>query len=113
MNSFLRADPYFDDITGRSYRLLRPAEDSLRQSDIARMDSLRLDLQVKAGCFDPEICPVYSVNSNIVSIPFVPAFRLSHSYINLNSITRDLVINLEGVEEHLTGIRVSLSLIHI
>ena len=57
---------------------------------------------MKAGYFDPIICPVYSVNSNIVSIPFVPAFGLSHFYINLNSITRDLVINLEGVEEHLT-----------
>ena len=102
-NRFMSAAAAFDVTTGNYYCALSPGNDTSANSHIAAESGMRLSLKVIAGDFDGS----YSVESETVGVPFVPAFSVSHASVTLSQSEKAAKVIVMGTPEQLNQLKVS------
>ena len=101
---FFTSQPYFDRKSGLSFCHLGGTSDPVATETLAVMDGLFLSLTVRA--FDVE--GTYEVTSEVLAIPFVPAFSLNRQRIVLSKKERSTEVRVTGLPRQLQSLKVSL-----
>lgn len=100
---YMKAAATFNDTTGTYSCALLPGDDKKAISDIATEDRMTLSLQVVASDF----AGVYSVRSEPVTVPFVPAFNISQSSLALCQSGKGGNVTVWGTPDQLKQLEVS------
>ena len=100
---YMKAAAAFNDTTGTYSCALLPGDDKNASSDIATEDGMTLSLQVVASDF----AGVYSVRSDPVTVPFVPAFNIPQSSVALCPSGKGANVTVWGTPDHLRQLEVS------
>ncbi len=98
--SYIEARAVFDPYTGQSFCELRPLDNP---EGLASREGLRLSLKVTA--FD--LSNTYSVFSESLVIPFLPAFHLSRSGVMLGAMETTTEVTVTGLFHILQSLEVS------
>ena len=105
-SKYVASNPLFDHVTGRSYCNLLPVlDDDGARKTISTMDHLRLTLKVKAKDFDE----TYDVWSELLSIPFYPAFHCDIVNVSLTTYQHTSLLTISGLNTILNSLQVNES----
>jgi len=96
----------FDSKTGNSYCHLVPTNNKAAQRLITGINDITMTLQVRAYDFTQS----YEVRSDLVRIPFLPAFVLSSEEVMLGSCDARTEVEVWGIPEQLNSLQVSTTL---
>ena len=100
---YMTAAAVFDETSGSYFCTLLPGNDTSSRSNIATETGMKLSLKVVAGDFDSS----YSVESERVGVPFVPAFSVSHASVTLTQSEKVAKVVVMGTPEQLRQLKVS------
>lgn len=100
---YMTAAAVFDETSGGYFCALLPGNDTSSRSNIATETGVKLSLKVLAGDFDSS----YSVESETVGVPFVPAFSVSHASVTLTQSEKVAKVVVMGTPEQLRQLKVS------
>ena len=100
---YMTAAAVFDVTTGDYLCALLPVNDTSSHGNIATESGMKLSLKVVASDFDGS----YSVESETVGVPFVPAFSVSHASVTLTQSEKVAKVVVMGTPEQLKQLKVS------
>ena len=102
---FFSSEPYFDGKSGLSYCRLSGTNDPVSSETLAILDGLSLTLTARA--FDSS--QTYEVFSQVLGIPFIPAFTLNRHRIVLSKRERSTEVRVTGLPRQLQSLKVSVT----
>ena len=103
---FILAKSVFDPLEGDSHCQLIASDDCLAAETLSTLQGLRLTLKVKASDFKE----TYSVLSNVLDVPFVPAFSVDTTRVLLSPTEPSIQVKVSGLLKVLNSIQVSHTL---
>ena len=102
-SKYFTSEPHFDGKSGLSFCKLGGTNDPLASETLAIIDGLSLMLTARA--FDSS--QTYQVFSQVLGIPFVPAFSLNRQRIVLNMKEQSTEVRVTGLPRQLQSLKVS------
>ena len=102
-SKYFTSEPHFDGKSGLSFCKLGGTSDPLASETLAIIDGLSLMLTARA--FD--LSQTYQVFSQVLGIPFVPAFSLNRQRIVLNMKEQSTEVRVTGLPRQLQSLKVS------
>lgn len=102
-SKYFTSEPHFDGKSGLSFCELGGTNDPLASETLAIIDGLSLMLTARA--FDSS--QTYEVFSQVLGIPFVPAFSLNRQRIVLSKKEQSTEIRVTGLPRQLQSLKVS------
>ena len=100
---FFTSEPYFDGKSGLSFCKLGGTNDAVASETLAIIDGLSLMLTARA--FDSS--QTYEVFSQVLGIPFIPAFSLNRQKIVLSKKEQSTEVRVTGLPRQLQSLKVS------
>ena len=102
-SKYFTSEPHFDGKSGLSFCKLGGTSDPLASETLAIIDGLSLMLTARA--FD--LSQTYQVFSQVLGIPFVPAFSLNRQRIVLKIKEQSTEVRVTGLPRQLQSLKVS------
>lgn len=103
-SKFFTSEPYFDGKLGLSFCKLGGTNDPLASETLAVLDGLTLSVAARAFDFGQ----TYSMFSETLGIPFIPAFSLNRQRIMLSKQEQSTQVRVTGLPRQLQSLKVSL-----